>query len=423
MQPLEKTVSLALAHLPRHSILITGVSGGADSVAMLRAIHSAGIRQLAVHCNFNLRDDESLRDRDFVETLCAGLGIDLHIEEFDTEKYRREHHLSIEAACRELRYELFRNLKTDLGASRIAVAHNADDNAETLLLALMRGAGLRGLKGMIPDNGEIIRPLLSVSRSRIEDYLSSIGQKFIVDSTNLSTDFRRNFLRHEVIPLLETRWPSARKSIARSASALAADFSLLSHSISSICHPDELRYTDLLSSPAPDSLIFHFIERLGGSPEIAAEMNRCLPSPRVGATWHLPEADIVCGRHAFEIAHRSAAIPSISSERIETTQENLRQIRIPDGNMTLFIPDSPDNYTLRQYRIGDRIQPLGMKGSRLVSDIIREAKLPASQKRAVMVFVDNASGEIIWIPGLKRSRRKLVNMENPPEHIFRIRIF
>ncbi len=127
-------------------------------------------------------------------------------------------------ACRDLRYAFFREEMRRLGCARIAVAHNADDNVETFLLSLMRGAGLKGLKAMTADNGEIMRPLLEVSRKDIEIYLERIGQDFITDSTNLECDFARNFLRLQVLPLLEQRWPGAKKSITKASATLQPIF-------------------------------------------------------------------------------------------------------------------------------------------------------------------------------------------------------
>ena len=195
--------------------VIAGISGGADSVAMLLGLHEAGADITAIHCNFHLRGEESERDRRFVEKLCQRLEIPLVVIDFDVNDYMLRHKISTEMACRELRYAEFRRILNEKKADRIAVAHHADDNAETLLLNLMRGAGVAGMRGMVPDTGEIIRPLLEVSRTEILHYLESKGETYVTDSTNLISDYRRNFLRNEILPLLESRWPEARRSICR----------------------------------------------------------------------------------------------------------------------------------------------------------------------------------------------------------------
>jgi len=156
--------------------VLAGVSGGADSVALLLALRSDPHMELtAVHCNFHLRGEESDRDMLFVEQLSGRLGVPLVTVHFDVPEYIRRNGVSVEMACRDLRYAEFRRIMSQVGAGRIAVAHNADDNAETLLLNLMRGAGVAGLRGMRPDTGEVIRPLLSLSRADIERYLDAKG--------------------------------------------------------------------------------------------------------------------------------------------------------------------------------------------------------------------------------------------------------
>ncbi len=196
--------------------VVLGVSGGADSTALLYLFDKSGIGYIPVHCNFHLRGEESERDMHSVEKHCERLGKELHCVEFDTRSYMEEKGVSLEVACRELRYAEFRRIMRQTSADRIAVAHNADDNVETLLLNLFRGAGTTGLRGMKPDTGEIIRPLLDITRKEIEDFLDHEGIEFVVDSTNLESDFRRNFLRNDIIPLIETRWPGVKKAIGKS---------------------------------------------------------------------------------------------------------------------------------------------------------------------------------------------------------------
>ena len=147
--------------------LIVGVSGGADSMALLHCLQAAGLDILAVHCNFHLRGDESNRDMEFVKEYCKSERIALQVIEFDVDEFRRLNGGSVEMACRDLRYNKFRELMQQTGSDRIAVAHNADDQAETLLLNLMRGAGVSGLRAMKHDTGFVVRPLLDYSRSEI----------------------------------------------------------------------------------------------------------------------------------------------------------------------------------------------------------------------------------------------------------------
>ena len=175
---------------------IVALSGGADSVSLLFVLkhleHELGIGVEAAHCNFHLRGNESDRDELFVTELCRRRSIPLSIKHFCTREYAQEHHTSIEMAARDLRYEWFRAEIKGTGAQGIAIAHHRDDQAETLLLNLLRGTGLRGLAGMQSHRDGIIRPLLCVSRKQILHYLSSIHQDYVTDSTNLERDALRN---------------------------------------------------------------------------------------------------------------------------------------------------------------------------------------------------------------------------------------
>ena len=216
-------VDQALRFATAHQLLTPGgkyiiaLSGGADSVSLLLVLKhlesELGITLEAAHCNFHLRGDESLRDEQFCQQLCRRLHVPLHLVHFDTHAYADLHHVSIEMAARDLRYAYFEQLRRDIRAQDICVAHHRDDSVETLLLNLVRGTGLRGLRGIQPRNAHIIRPLLSHSRQQIEQYLNALGESYVTDSTNLHNDVKRNKIRLNIIPLLRELNPSASQSI------------------------------------------------------------------------------------------------------------------------------------------------------------------------------------------------------------------
>ncbi|NLZ74012.1 MAG: tRNA lysidine(34) synthetase TilS, partial [Bacteroidales bacterium] len=164
--------------------ILVALSGGADSVALLRILLKLGYSCIAAHCNFWLRAEESLRDEEFVTQLCQELKVPLYKTSFDTFSYAEQKSISIEMAARELRYNWFYELKETIHIDSIAIAHHIDDTIETLLLNLIRGTGIKGLTGIPPRNQDIIRPLLCLYREEIEEYLQSIGQAFVTDSTN-----------------------------------------------------------------------------------------------------------------------------------------------------------------------------------------------------------------------------------------------
>ena len=195
--------------VPNAHVLVA-LSGGADSVALLRILLHLGYRCHAVHCNFHLRGEESNRDEGFVTDLCRSLGVSFEVLHFDTKAYATAHKISIEMAARELRYREFERIRKARSLSAIAVAHHQDDAVETLLLNLIRGAGINGLTGMRVSNGHVVRPLLCLSRDEVVRYLDCLGQSYVTDSTNLTDEYARNKVRLGVIPLMQQINPASR---------------------------------------------------------------------------------------------------------------------------------------------------------------------------------------------------------------------
>lgn len=201
--------------------VICGLSGGADSTCLLlvlcRLREKLGITVEAVHINHSLRADESDRDEAFCRELCSRLQIPFTAVSCDVSAYAQEHSLSIEEAARKMRYAAFDKISV---GKKIATAHNAGDNLETVILNLIRGTALKGLTGIPPVRGNIIRPLLTVTRDEIEKFLALEGQTFVTDSTNLSDDYTRNKIRHRIIPLMQQMNGSVIETSVRSVSAL-----------------------------------------------------------------------------------------------------------------------------------------------------------------------------------------------------------
>ena len=200
--------------------LLVALSGGADSVALLRVLHTAGYQCEAAHCNFHLRGEESNRDERFVRQLCQKYGIHLHTIDFNTTQYATEKHISIEMAARELRYQWFEKIRKECQADVVAVAHHQDDSIETILLNLIRGTGITGLLGIRPRNGTIVRPLLCINREEIIRYLQNIGQDYVTDSTNLEDEYTRNKIRLNLLPLMQEINPSVKNSLIETSNHL-----------------------------------------------------------------------------------------------------------------------------------------------------------------------------------------------------------
>ena len=188
--------------LNRREKVVVTCSGGADSIFLLHILNKLGYDCIVAHCNFHLRGEESDRDENFVREFCKQENLTLLVQHFDTKQFATENKLSIEMAARELRYNWFEEIRKEYNASAIAVAHHSDDSIETILLNLLRGTGLKGICGIRPKNGYIVRPLLCVNRKEIEDYLHEQGIEYIVDSTNLENEYTRNKIRNIVMPIL-----------------------------------------------------------------------------------------------------------------------------------------------------------------------------------------------------------------------------
>ena len=193
--------------LQKDKPVLVALSGGADSVSLLDVLVRAGYTCIAAHCNFHLRGEESNRDEAFVRDLCKQMNVELEVTDFDTIEYARTHEVSIEVAARELRYRWFDEMARKHGCQAVCVAHHQNDQAETILLNLKRGTGIRGLAGMrpvsanpiVPESVPIVRPLLCTTRGYIEHYLKDKRHlNWVTDSTNSDTSITRNAIREQL---------------------------------------------------------------------------------------------------------------------------------------------------------------------------------------------------------------------------------
>ncbi|MCF0177501.1 MAG: tRNA lysidine(34) synthetase TilS, partial [Bacteroidales bacterium] len=209
--------------------ILVALSGGADSVALLLVLRRLGYECVAAHCNFHLRGQESNRDEAFARSLCKNMDVELHVKDFDVESYRQEKGVSVEMACRELRYEWFFFLLQKNDIKSLAVAHHADDNIETMFLNLFRGTGITGIAGIKPVANMVCRPLLCVQRTDIEQYLQDCGQGYVNDSTNFESEFKRNKLRNVVLPKIYEEFPDSKKGLMSSSVNFLDNMLLLNH--------------------------------------------------------------------------------------------------------------------------------------------------------------------------------------------------
>lgn len=416
--------------------LLVALSGGSDSVALLDVLtRCRNIEVFAVHCNFHLRGEESMRDERFCRELCSRLGVELNVVDFDVAEYRKLYGGSVEMACRELRYDYFRCMMKEKGCDRIVTGHNADDNAETLFLNLMRGSGIKGLSAMREDTGEILRPLLHTTREEITLYLQWRGLPHVEDSTNSGTDYSRNFIRNEVLPLLRKRWPGATASICKTIDVLNSEQDLIDNYLSDIIAKESVylweeigRYGSVMS------VLMRIIGQYGGTSAMAREMAREIEkhtdngiiygSRLSGKTWigndgveFRFERDGLYVINAAEYHESELWQDCFAVEEIEMTPERWQEMISKADNRKLYLPCDVKGYCFRHPQRGDRIAPLGMKGTRLVSDIMSDAKLTSVERQSQWLVTDSEEN-IIWVAGLKRSRLHL--LQKADTHALRI---
>ena len=400
---------------------LVAISGGADSVCLLLKMIEEGRSVEAVHCNFHLRGDESDRDEAFVVSLCQRLGVPLHRVHFDTKEYAALHKVSIELAARELRYRYFEQLRQDIGAEAIMVAHHRDDNVETVLMNMVRGTGIRGMAGIRPVNGHILRPLLDMSRADIVAYLARKGETYVTDSTNLEDDATRNKFRHHVIPLLQSLNPKASENIHSTSRHIAEAEKILSWAISRARHdvflsPSLIDIDNLLSFVSPSYLLNEICRDYGFTPSQCDDMLAAASASHVGATFlsstHIAAIATVGGSLCIQFAPKSAQpkeyrLPEPGIYRLaDGLSLTLEKTDISDGFRiskspevaTLDINKVKFPLTLRPIRQGDRFTPFGMKGTKLVSDYLTDIKCSVIDRQRQMV-VEDATGMIIWLVG------------------------
>jgi tRNA(Ile)-lysidine synthase len=434
---LPRSVEAALTRIgvPREATILIALSGGPDSVAMLRALR--GMRErfeyriIAAHLNHRIRGDESDRDEAFVLALCARCDVELIVE--------RAQGLSaeipnLEERARDARHAFLNRAADRVGAYYIALAHHADDQAETVLMRMLRGAGAAGLAAMAERGpGRLIRPILDVTRAEVLTYLESIGEYFVNDSSNQSSVILRSRVRGELMPMLERNYaPGLRGRLVK----LASEMRALDGFVSEAAHRelDEhhkkaglnlARFVTLHPSLQAEVIrqfirreVVHLrrIERI----HIDAIRRLCLDGPPSGAL-DIPGVRLEREYDVLRIALGPRLVESFKVKLIEghtdvpesnfafeTTTLVRAQTARPASKFEAFFDASEANGNLivRNFRIGDRIAPLGMSGHRKVQDIFVDNKLARANRTSFPIV--EMKGVIAWLPGIVRGRVGLV---------------
>ena len=411
--------------LNTNDLYLVALSGGADSVALLLLLKEHGFNVHAAHCNFHLRGVESDRDEAFCVELCQELGVELHRAHFDTHEYAELHKVSIEMAARELRYRWFEQLRQDIGAAGICVAHHRDDSVETVLLNLVRGTGLRGLTGIQPRNGYILRPLLCVSRVEIEAFLTEKGQKYVTDSTNLEADVLRNKVRLQVLPLLRELNPAVSENIQRTAENLLEAQEVLDAISDNYKESNVLELSELEKYGSSEYMVFEWLKNYGFN---GSQVRQILNADSGGIVHSEQGFDVLKDRTRLIVEKTDVAfqsrrnVTSMPSKRIVVPEEGTyildENSKFRVRKCAVYVSKSPYIATLdadkvafpltiRRVEEGDWMVPYGMTGRKLLSDLMTDLKMNVFEKRRQLVVVD-AQGVIVWAVGLRTDQRAAV---------------
>lgn len=427
-------------HAARHALWTPGVrvvaalSGGSDSVAQLRLLldlAAAGDLVLvgAAHLNHRLRPTAG-RDEAACRAACERLGVALVVDAHDVAARAAEWRCSVEVAARRCRYAFLERARLTLAADRVAVAHTMDDQAETVLLRLLRGAGTHGLRGMAPRRGVIVRPLLACTRAELRADLAARGETWVEDESNADLAHPRNRVRHELLPLIAARFqPAILRVLARTADVAAAEDALLDaraeevvqRCLSPSAAGHRLATPDLHAAPLAirRRAVRLALTAAGATraPDLA-DIDRTLAvaagyaaaGAAAGLRVERFRADAVLLLRGPQTAPRlaerpltvpgEAQLPELGRGCRLVADRPIRTRRTSKGmeRRAILRTDVPAPFTVRGRRPGDRIRPLGMRGTKKLQDLLVDRKVPRRMRDLVPVVVD-ASGRVVWVVG------------------------
>jgi len=412
--------------------VIVGFSGGSDSVALLFILHRLGYKCIAAHANFHLRGDESVQDELFCKSFTEQHLIPFEKIEFDTPWYAAKHQISIEMAARELRYNWFDTLREKYDAQAIAVAHHRDDSNETVLLNMIRGTGIRGLCGIRPRNGFVVRPLLCVSKDDITGFLHANNLPFVTDSSNKSDEFSRNHVRMNLIPMMKKINPSAELALTRMTTHLTAVEGIYQQAIENaknkVMHKSEddtyiISITELLRLSYAKTILYELIHPFGFTRQLSDRIYQSL-SRQSGKMFNATGTNyqLLKDRETLLIYQKmDNTTPLYQIDENRTSFENqsirldFRKIAITDAfimdksSSTASFDDEKIHFPLflRRWRAGDWFVPFGMKGRKKLSDYFSDHQFSLLQKNKMWLLCSEK--DVIWIVGERIDNRYRIN--------------
>ncbi len=417
--------------------ILLAVSGGKDSVLMAHLFNKLGYSFSIVHCNFGLRKSESDRDEEFVKKLATEFKVSFYSKKFDTEAYAQNNRISIQMAARELRYQYFENVRKENQYYKIAIAQHQNDAIETVLLNLVRGTGIAGLHGIMSNRGYIIRPLMCFNQTEIQDLIKEFHISFVEDSSNASSKYMRNYIRHKVIPELKTLNQNLEETFNTNIkyfNQLEVFLQQQVHQIEEklfICEGSEIRISikELKALQPIELLVYELFKAFGFNSSMVASFIKVLDSQAgkqfLTQTHHiLIDRDYVFVKHLMDINNEECDWPieanSISFQQKYFSRyevETLSDLKLPKNKMIADASKLIYPLKLRMWKIGDSFIPFGMKKSKKLSDFFVGEKLSVFDKAQVLILV-NGNGEIIWVCGKRSDERYKVESNTKKIIIF-----
>jgi tRNA(Ile)-lysidine synthase len=414
--------------------LLLAVSGGIDSMVMSEALFNLGYTIAIAHVNHCLRDDESDEDEKFVRHWAEINGIDYFIKQFKTRQIAAAKKKGIQETARKLRYEWFKELRQQHGFTHILTAHHLGDALETSLYQLIKGCGINGVRGIPLRQGAVVRPMLSFSREEIVQYAHASHLQWREDSSNASNYYARNFIRHQIIPLLQQINPSVVHSFAdthqRLSDAIGWLQSVLADAEKRIVHESGgtfyLTIKDLEQLPSPRLFLYEYLKKSGFNYKTATLIAQHLRG-QSGKRFLSATHEVIINREQLIVSPLTTATPPLSV-KVEGfgdyTIDNqivisIRLVKAADvytnDRYTVRINPAALQFPLhiRQWQPGDYMQPLGMRGRKKISDILTDLKVPTQEKKSACVLC-TADGQILWLIGYRLAEAGRVTAPTEP---------
>ena len=418
--------------------LLLAVSGGVDSIVLCELCKRSGYDFVIAHCNFKLRGEESERDEVFVKKLALKYGVEIFVKAFETQEYADKNKCSIQEAARTLRYEWFAELIAVVNnaippAKFIVTAHHADDNIETLLMNFFKGTGIRGLRGILPLNGKIIRPLLFAHKEQLVVFARENNLQFLEDSSNLADKYTRNYFRNQVIPTVINLFPQVQQNLETNLQRFR-DIEILYHQAISV-HTKKLLVNKgpevhipvlkLLKAVPLHTIIYELTRPYGFSPHQIPDIIHLLVSESgkyVRSTTHRiirnrkwliisPNSTTTASNILIEENDRIIEFNGDSKLRLEVIEQSHSLLELPVSDSIASIDAAEIKFPLllRKWKQGDYFYPLGMRKKKKLSRFFIDQKLSLPEKENTWVI--EMKNKIAWIVGRRIDDRFKVTKE------------